>query len=316
VPDTPEGGKRGQPGWDVGIPFNNSQHLFEQLVTRPVSQLAGRKISKLAIVSHGEGGRFLWNGDKGPDLTPETLESFRAQFVALNRVLTPTAPVFFMGCSVGRGDRGSQLLQQVSAILTGHKVVGITTIGHRVSSNVRHGGNCTEPGLQDTNNYGEGRSDDDYKAVQASLPWTTENSPHAKIALGGKIVQFPEEDVGDHKSAEELFVLPDYLYAGTGRWLAEIGNPGQEPAWTGVFAFEKGNAVSWASRVGAPQHRGTWRIVKNGAGDAVQFSFSDDARNFERTFTTTPPFGPNNPGTIKHTRSGAAAGFFRILKVD
>jgi hypothetical protein len=96
-----------------------------------------RSIEFLAIFGHGTGGYqgvgagqpYDWTGNKSlgfkgifaPGASP--LNGHAEKTInGLNGLLTDQATIFFAGCNVGEGDRGSGLLSSVSKILGGRRI--------------------------------------------------------------------------------------------------------------------------------------------------------------------------------------------------
>jgi hypothetical protein len=101
-----------------------------------------------------------------------------------------------MSCIAGRGAAGADLLRKLSGLWKGRTVVGFTTIGYRHPGEMkRRGEACEEVGLRETdaeqplfiNHDKIGRLWFDLE----KLPWTSAETPHAKVARDGKIIKSP-----------------------------------------------------------------------------------------------------------------------------
>jgi hypothetical protein len=154
----------GQVGWDVGINFTNFGTLNSLLRSTmlPDWALDGRGkrmnesarentrkwpylwddgeqgytifglIDRLAVNCHGNFGIFQINGDKGPDLTPQTAVTLEmaTQIRELCRATKDHATIYLMGCMAGGSDAGSSLLRTLSRMMKPRTIVGFSTVGH------------------------------------------------------------------------------------------------------------------------------------------------------------------------------------------
>lgn len=216
----PQGTTRGQAGWDTGLTFGNLSSLRRQLVTEPLSvpnfvcgntvlscgPLQRGQLSRLAINAHGGVGEVAINGN-APDrtfLTTATLATdaaMRDDLIAIRDVLDPTAPVMFFGCLAGRNTPGTALLIALSQLFFGHRVVGFTTLGFTHGARQSRGGGFTNPGMRDTVHLFPAGSELEeaqrYGPIWNdlnALPWGSEISPHAKVALDGRIISGPPDE--------------------------------------------------------------------------------------------------------------------------
>ncbi|MFI9503756.1 hemopexin repeat-containing protein [Nocardia sp. NPDC052566] len=216
----PLGTTRGQAGWDTGLTFGSSNSLRRQLVDEPLDvpnfvcgnlfqscgPLQRGQVSRLAINAHGESGEVAINGAAVDRvrLTPITLATntgLRNDLAAIRDALDPTAPVMLFGCLAGRNSPGTALLIALSVFFAGHRVVGFTTIGYSHGARQSRGGGFTNPGMRDTVHLFPAKSEAEesqrYDAIWNdlnALPWCSEFSPHAKVALNGFIISGPPDE--------------------------------------------------------------------------------------------------------------------------
>ena len=213
----PDGTAKGQAGWDWGINFNHLGNLVTQLTVYPTpSRLCGNlildcpevqpgQVIRLAIGAHGTPGEFEIDGKGKKPLTAERIrriKPLRNLLKEIGNVLSDDAVVLLMGCNVGAGTQGSDLLIELSKMWPNRKVVGFTRVMTFGWGRLRRGHQCSEPGYRDTNYteecpglYAEqiekcelGRYGTDWKDL-TKLPWGSEFSPHAKVAQNGKILK-------------------------------------------------------------------------------------------------------------------------------
>jgi hypothetical protein len=183
------------------------------------------KVTQLAINAHGTPGRIYTGGQ--PDYTggiPDGYEGhmpaeeffdLRAEHLAISvrnlrsvagdllRIRDATevgSTIFLMGCMAGQGPEGAQLLKMLSQCLPDRRIVAFTTVGLLDDNMLRPGQGCTEPGMRDTLHVNESakgqRPDGKLWNNLNLLPWASETSPGAKIALNGQIIRQPPIDVG------------------------------------------------------------------------------------------------------------------------
>jgi hypothetical protein len=288
----PAGNEQGQAGWDIGLLFHNIGDLAEAL--RGV--LSGRSISRLAINLHGSPGSI--DADSTGAFYPfqKLWNRYSSPLSLINVMLEPGAVVLIMGCEVASGDEGAAFLSDLSkTAFPRHKVVGFTTIGESLLQ-YRNGGYCSEPGMRDTA-YQVPHKDLSLKPQLErekevlTLPWASEHSPHAKIALNGEIV------FGAEPSTATDYSFQSYL---PGTWSVAIGT------WNGYFVFKGDGSVFWTDQRNPRQHSGRWGSV---AG-SIQWTFADDAPGYKRTFEVLTPLKPTLNGTI----TGGGGGAFVMSK--
>jgi Domain of unknown function (DUF4347) len=199
----------GVSGYHWGINFVNFRDLIQQLAInetpshvcgnwiRDCPRVGNGQITRLAINAHGIPGEFLINSDNSrPGLRADNLVRFQCQLNTLNLLLAPSATVLLMGCLCGQGPSGTELLTALSATyLRGRIIVGFSTVGVAMGGQMlRQGQQCAEPGMRDSNEVaGSIRpTDRDYGPLWGNLgalPWASETSPHAKVALNGAILR-------------------------------------------------------------------------------------------------------------------------------
>jgi hypothetical protein len=258
---------QGQPGWDIGLGFNTFADLTEKL--NKLNKLHGA-FSRLAIDLHGSPGAVDADSNNQLYHFDDLIQTYRSQLESMNGMLEGGAAFLIMGCNVAAGPAGDSFLTQLSGKFPGHRVVGITTIGETMRQ-TRSGGGCSEAGMKDTPydspSTGMPTVKDDREKEFLTLPWASEDSPHAKVALNGKIIRTPPEAPVTKTDYSVTTYLP-------GTWSATIGG------WNGYFVFEAGETVSWFDE-SMRRHPGTWWV----AADSVQWSFDDEDPNWRRIFT-------------------------------
>lgn len=291
----PAGNEHGQAGWDAGFMFNNIGDLSEKL-GQAAGQVTGG-ISRLAINVHGSPGQIdADSSGKGYNFT-ELWRKYSSPLVFINRLLNAGAPVLIMGCQAAAGDEGASFLCEMSTrVFPGRRVVGFTTIGVSMRQ-YRKSEYCTEPGMRDSNydmpSEGLPEIQRQREKEVLTLPWASETSPHAKIALDGKII------AGAEASPEAVnYAFQSYL---PGSWLAVIGD------WSGYFVFEANGKVSWMDASMRP-HRGKWWTM---AG-SIDWSFSDDPPGWVRQFEILTPMKSTMNGAV--TINGVQHGYFTMSK--
>jgi len=295
----PAGDDKGQAGWDIGLMFNNIGDLAEKL--RVLRQTKTDPITRLAINLHGSPGEIdadsVGTGGAMYDFK-KLWNRYSSQLVSINQMLAPGATVLIMGCNVAKGDEGAAFLTALSKdAFPNHKVVGFTTIGETLGQ-FRRGEYCTEPGMRDTpyDNPSEGQLlvKAQREKEYLKLPWASEFSPHTKVALNAKII------AGAEPSVPPLdYSFQNYL---PGTWSVTIG------PWDGYFVFQSGGTIYWTDKIPSRRHQGMWWTM---AG-SIDWSFSDDAHGWKRTFEILTPLKSTVNGKI--TIDGREHGFFTMSK--
>ena len=212
----PQGTTRGQAGWDVGLQFGSLKSLASKLRFQPIAlpnficgnlfqdceQLKPGQISRLGINAHGNPGEVAINGRNNPvRLNVTTLATdpdLQRDLEGLRDATDPSATILFEGCLAGRSLGGTALLTALSQFMPGRKIVGFSTV------QFSHGGlqsrkgalGFSEPGVRDTaftiNASSEAEEDARHLPIWNdlnALPWASEFSPHAKVALNGVIIR-------------------------------------------------------------------------------------------------------------------------------
>jgi len=206
--DYPKGTTYGQAGWEFGFRFDSLADLANKLYLKPletpshVAPIRKGSVSRLGIHAHGLPGAIFFEGqDKKKDaLTMKTLMRFESHLRNIGLSTSQDATILFVGCLAGQGWPGRELLEALSKVWPGRKVVAFTTIGFVSGGDQkRPGESCTEPGMRDTDNSSgvlgwaaqQSAYDSIWKNLQ-KLPWASETSTHAKVAFNGKIIRKPK----------------------------------------------------------------------------------------------------------------------------
>ncbi len=111
-------------GWSHSFKFSSLSDLVEQMRRAP---LLGGKVTKLAIVAHGDKP-----GEVQLDrpLNPESAKTFRQDFAQLDPFLTTYARLIFYSCIAGKYEDGSRLLNMISGeFLKRRHVIGFEVFG-------------------------------------------------------------------------------------------------------------------------------------------------------------------------------------------
>jgi hypothetical protein len=119
-----------------------------------------------------------------------------------------------------------------------------------------------------------------------------EGVQRAKVALDGKIISEPP--VPQTNCAPENYML--------GTWSVSIGD------WKGYFTFQAHRTVTWRERK-TPDERIQASGTRSGS---VDWSFSDDAPGWKRTFEVLTP--PEHKPEREHHLNGRPHGFFTMSK--
>lgn len=109
-------------GWSHTFPVQGLSQLMD-LVER--ASLRG-VVTHLGIVAHGDQPGVV---QLDRLLTSATTADFRAEFQRLRWYLTRDAMLTFYSCIAGQGERGSQLLIEISRQLPGRTIVGFEVFG-------------------------------------------------------------------------------------------------------------------------------------------------------------------------------------------
>ncbi len=208
----PQGNTQGQASWHVAVRFGNLDELaakFRGGIPMP-RQYCGNwfsdcdpirrgEVVRLAILAHGDqGGRVFFNGQNQPAITAGNVRSSQQ---ALHNIGLLTreegSTVLLMGCLAGQGEPGTRLLQALSRIWPGRRVVGFSTIGYRHPGSMkRRGEACELPGMRDTDApaylFANPHQLDQLWSNFDQMPWASERSPHAKVVKNGRVLRNPE----------------------------------------------------------------------------------------------------------------------------
>ncbi len=221
----PKGATYGQAGWEFGFRFDSLADLANKLYLKPLKMpshlpaLRKGSVSRLGIHAHGLPGAVFFEGQnkKKDALTMKSLMRFNSHLRNVGASTAQDATILFVGCLAGKGWEGRQLLEALSKVWPGRKVVAFTTIGFVSGGDqMRPGERCTEPGMRDTDNTSPVLSWADqqkaygpiWKDLQ-KLPWASETSPHAKVAFNGKIIRKPKYENDD--PPKKMHYLPAWL---------------------------------------------------------------------------------------------------------
>ena len=219
----PGGGdtQSGQDGWDMRLLHgtNSSTSALTQLLQsarRPAHMaLAGQpigehQITRLALVAHGSDGimdiqqqcvssTFGVVPDENQSLTLSRISSYRIDLEALGRFLAADSVVYLCACRLALSQKGEELLKALSLLWPTTKVVGLRTFGSICTASAlprkRPGASGTFPGVRDSRHAGEpsmAGADSNNPPIWANLdilPWFSENSLHATVALDGNIIR-------------------------------------------------------------------------------------------------------------------------------
>ena len=193
----------GQAGWEVGINFGDLHDLATKVAQKQ------KLIRKMAINAHGYPGEFYINSKKGTPLKGDNVTAVHnIDLTTVRQWLTPNATLLLVGCLAGKGLGGTALVEKLSDFLKGRTVVAFSTVGYIGSLQIRNAasrdwdqGVCTEPGARYTDEFINSGSEQEeidryFKNGKwenlSALPWASENSPHAKLAMNGKVIRGQE----------------------------------------------------------------------------------------------------------------------------
>lgn len=201
----PDGTLQGQAGWDRAVKFSSPTDLNVKLDKMNIPRGG---IGRLAIMAHGKtGGKvdiFGRDFEEQGNLNPDTVEEIRYSLQRIGRYTQDTGSlILFFGCVAGKGERGTQLLVKLSQLWPGRSVVGFTTLGDRHPGEMgrKGGSDCELQGMRDTDAFGDdfgsnmSQSElDNLWNDLAKMPWASETSPHAKVALNGWVYRWPVDE--------------------------------------------------------------------------------------------------------------------------
>lgn len=199
----------GQRGWHVGLQFRNLGRLATQLerlivpdyVSPNEHTIRRGELRRLAINAHGNKGVIFTSGKdhEADGLSVATLSRYHPDLHRIG-LLTPrdgSAIIYLMGCVAGLDHEGTELLIQLSRVWPNRRVVGFISIGYAVPGSMgRVGQICEEPGMRDTlSGHSAGGGPQQQQAWGSrwsnlsALPWASEHSPSAKVALNGVLIR-------------------------------------------------------------------------------------------------------------------------------
>ena len=202
----PEGSPHGQAGWDIGLRFEDLKDLAKKL--GGVKKTNGA-IGRLAIHAHGQMNGVLYVEGAAREknaLTPESLQVNKEALNVIGSCIPAGGIVLLMGCIAGLGPGGSRLVKGLSKLWPGISVVAFTTIGYVNTADMLRKSRCTEPGMRDTrssNPTDPATQERVYKAQWndlRKLPWQSEKSDSAKIAVNGAITKGSKDEGGEPES--------------------------------------------------------------------------------------------------------------------
>jgi hypothetical protein len=213
----PAGGKSGQSGWDVAVPYTSLDELAKKLargIAMPrqycgnwlsdCSPVQRGEIGRLAIMAHGKlGGEFAVNGkNDSVMLNAGNVADFHTTLHSIGCYTRQDATILLVGCLAGQDLAGTSLLKALSGIWPGRLVVGFCTIGYRHPGEMKKVGDaCEMPGMRDT----DARSDlaanppkwDKLWSNYDKLPWASETSINAKSVRNGVLVRAPANEYSE-----------------------------------------------------------------------------------------------------------------------
>jgi hypothetical protein len=311
----PAGNERGQAGWDIGLSFRTLADMVDSIAA--IRKKRSDAINRLAINLHGapgivdaeSKGQWAPPADKileadglptpGIHFNHKTLrDKFGVKLRELNSMLAGDAIVLFMGCNVGQDALGDEFLKVLSKeTFPGKKVAGFKTVGLTYRQ-YRSGEKCTEPGMRDSNynlsSFGNQKSEEEREKEAIKLPWASETSPNAKVALNGAIISGADPNV-----AKTEYTPAQYL---PGTWSVTIGG------WNGYFGFSKDGSCYWMTQGQGTRYPGKWTAD----AEAVRWSYPSDDPNFMRTFIVKLPLKSTVNGEVMV--KGKNSGFFVMSK--
>jgi hypothetical protein len=156
---------------------------FDDVVQAVSKTAATAQVLDLGILVKGSSAR-LYVGKDTVDLTD--FQEFRNGFTDIDRHLEPGGEVVILGCDCGADKDGSVFLKELSKLMPTRRIVGfnvVQDVGPAVPPTT-----CWEPRISTTpyRDHG-GRPDGD----------AISTSKHAKVAQGGRIIQWPFDEDGE-----------------------------------------------------------------------------------------------------------------------
>ncbi|MGC4086841.1 MAG: hypothetical protein QM756_02870 [Polyangiaceae bacterium] len=210
---------KGQAGWDFAMRLLSNQ--FSTVAANlgggklPIpgflggGAVAANQIRRLAIVSHGDVGLIdvdqrttIVNGhvtlpQRSNAWCDQTFARYAPDLQSIGKVLSKGALVYLLACNLAIGALGEQLLMFASRLWPTVRVVGFTTV---VALPTTLGNKPTKgqfPGFRDTRQHEVDPVPNrafphEIAAIcddLSQLPWASETSPHATVALDGNIIR-------------------------------------------------------------------------------------------------------------------------------
>lgn len=204
----PKGTSFGQAGWNIGMTFKSLADLADKLYRKPKNESIRRgQITRLGIHVHGTAGKVYFEGQKKKQsaLTAANIQEYHEHLHDIGLSTRENATILIVGCLAGQGWEGRELLIKLSRVWPGRKVVAFTTVGYVAGAEqLRTGETCTEPGMRDTDSTSPALTWQQQQELYgpiwndlAKLPWASETSPHAKVAMDGMIIRKPTGEKDD-----------------------------------------------------------------------------------------------------------------------
>jgi uncharacterized protein (TIGR03067 family) len=274
-------------GWTDVIDFRKSMKLSGLVseLDKQKEKFLGR-ISKLAIVAHGESGIVHLE----PDLTVDNLDSFSKELKQLANYLAPTGKLLFMSCSAAEDETGTGLLQKFSQHLPGRFIIGFTIKGERRVD-------PTDPGMSQGFFAGDIHEGGpfDRRPVDAR-PFLTEDSrDYAKWVLNERLYRLP--------ATEELFMF-------FGHWKKFKREPG---LWSIITATANGkNAKQLDGAVVQMKSPETIELTKDRKSvwsGTFSFNHTKSPRQFDIVYTTGKDKGKTAMGLCHFDETGTYPDF-------
>ena len=221
-------------GWHLAVPFSDLADLAAKLretelpeyIRGDQRRLQRGEVQKLAIDTHGMDGFFYPEGlpgvavgaaqlnDLGTALRDIGLMTASQEHSALvpnppwmQQTTVQASTIILMGCNTGAGERGTELLRQLSFRWPNRRVVGFSTTV--VIPNLQQvqdpvsGEACVPPFSLDSGQHGMRRAESDAWIAEFSstprtnpqlMPLADATAENAKIARDGRIIHRPANE--------------------------------------------------------------------------------------------------------------------------
>ncbi|MGC4065218.1 MAG: hypothetical protein QM784_11340 [Polyangiaceae bacterium] len=190
-------------------------HVLERAVrpnhvANPGQVIGDHQITRLAIVAHGSDGvmdieqravgqALGFAPAEAQSLTLSRLGLYQRDLTRLGRFLSANCVVYLCSCRLARTTKGEELLKALSLLWPSTRVVGLRSYGSVCTSATvprrRPGAAGEFPGMRDSNYSGQVESvnresnNPQFWNDLSKLPWFSESSPRATIALDGNIIR-------------------------------------------------------------------------------------------------------------------------------